>query len=118
MAEPRDITPIIERIRTFNRDRDWGNYSPKDLAISLTLEAAEVLEHFQWRSDDEFAQHMKSHRTEVSDELADVFYNVLLLCDQLGINIIPATHAKIDKNALKYSVEKSRGNRKKYTELT
>src|ERR1017187_7695620 len=113
----QDLTPLIERIREFNDDRNWsGFHHPKDLAISLSLEASEVLEHFQWKTDDEITKHLINQKSEIADELADVFYNVLLMCDNFGIDIIPATHAKIAKNALKYPVEKSKGNHKKYTE--
>ena len=103
-------------MRQFNQDREWTSHSPKDLAISLCLEAAEVLEHFQWRTDEELAVYLQLHKPEVGDELADVFYNVLLMCDRLNIDLIEATHAKIDQNALKYPVEKAKGNRKKYTQ--
>lgn len=104
-------------IRQFVDDRDWDQFhNPKDLAISLSLETAEVMEHFQWKNAEEMAVHAKNMKTEVGDELADVFYWVLLLANKLDIDLIDAFKKKMDKNHAKYPISKARGNHKKYTE--
>ncbi len=117
MTNGSQIGPILDRIKAFNEARDWAQFhNPKDLAISLSLEASEVLEHFLWKNPAEMAEHLRVHKTAVSDELADVFYNVLLMCQYFDIDLIAATHAKIDKNEAKYPPHKARGNHAKYTE--
>ncbi len=105
-------------IRKFCDDRNWDQFhNPKDLSISLALEAAEVLEHFQWKNDDEMARHSVDKKEEVGEELADVLYWVLLLANKLDIDLVNAFKKKIDKNKAKYPVEKSKGSHKKYTEF-
>lgn len=113
-----NIKNLQEKIAQFVSDRDWGQFhNPKDLAISLNLEASEVLEHFQWKSEKEMAAYVKSHKEEIGDELADVLYWVLLMANNLDIDVVAAGERKLEKNASKYPVEKARGNHKKYTEL-
>ncbi len=105
-------------IRKFCDDRDWDQFhNPKDLAISLTLEATEVLEHFQWKNAEEMEEHSRTNKTEVGEELADVFYWVLLLSNKLDINLVEAFQKKMSKNEAKYPIEKAKGSHKKYTEL-
>ena len=101
---------IIERIRKFNQDRDWDQFhSPDNLAKSISIESGELLECFQWSSD---------YKTEnVKQELADVMIYCIMLADKLGLDPESIIEEKIQKNELKYPVEKSRGNSKKYTEL-
>ena len=104
-------------IRQFVDDRDWNQFhNPKDLAISLSLEAAEVMEHFQWKSPEEMAEHILKSKSEVGDELADVFYWVLLLANKLDIDLVDSFKKKMDKNHAKYPISKAKGNHKKYTE--
>src|SRR6185369_4309702 len=108
MSDQAKLESLLERIKAFNQARDWSQFhNPKDLAISLSLEASEVLEHFLWKNPDEIKEHLHIRKSEVSDELADVFYNVLLMCQYFNIDIIAATHAKMDKNELKYPVNKA-----------
>lgn len=105
-------------IRKFVDERDWDQFhNPKDLSISLSLEASEVLEHFQWKNAEEMARHSKDNKAEIGDELADVFYWILLLANKLDINLIRAFEEKMVKNEIKYPIEKSNGNHKKYSEL-
>jgi len=105
-------------IRKHVDDRDWDQFhNPKDLSISLALEAAEVMEHFQWKNTEEMEEHAKNKKNEVGEELADVFYWVLLLANKMDIDLVDAFEKKMVKNAAKYPVEKSKGNHKKYTEL-
>lgn len=113
-----DIQKLQERIVAFRDARDWKQFhNPKDLTISLLLEASELLEHFQWKSAAEMEQHVAGHKAAVSEELADVLYWVLLIAHDLDIDLIAATHEKMAQNESKYPVEKSKGNHKKYTEL-
>jgi NTP pyrophosphatase (non-canonical NTP hydrolase) len=113
-----DLKSLQEKIAQFVADRNWDQFhNPKDLAISLNLEASEVLEHFQWKNEQEMVEHVKSHKEEVSDELADVLYWVLLMANNMNIDVIAASERKLLKNAKKYPVDKARGNHKKYTEL-
>lgn len=120
MKESKQISleDLQANIRKFCDERDWGQFhNPKDLAISLTLEATEVLEHFQWKSPDEMSEHIVDKKTEVGEELADVLYWVLLLANKIDLNLTEAFQKKMDKNEIKYSVEKAKGSHKKYTEL-
>lgn len=113
-----DIKELTEKFVQFRDERDWKQFhNPKDMAISLALEAAEVMEHFQWKQDGDLEEYIKTHKEEIGEELADVLGFVLLMAEELGIDIKEATEKKIAKNAKKYPVEKSKGNHTKYTEL-
>lgn len=102
----------------FRADRDWEQFhTPKDMALSLVLEATEVMEHFQWKSQKEALEHIKSHKSEIGDELADVLCYLLYLANDLRIDLKKAFLAKMKKNAKKYPVAKSKGRHTKYTEL-
>lgn len=112
------LKDLQARISRFVDERDWDQFhNPKDLAISLALEAAEVMEHFQWKNAAEMAEHSVAKKEDVGEELADVFYWVLLLANKLDIDLVPAFEKKMQKNEAKYPVEKARGSHKKYTEL-
>jgi dCTP diphosphatase len=118
----KDTAPSLEElqaiIRKFCDDRDWDQFhNPKDLSISLALEAAEVMEHFQWKSDAEMARHAKDGKEAIGEELADVFYWVLLLANKLDIDLVEAFQKKMAKNEAKYPIAKAKGSHKKYTEL-
>lgn len=103
------------RIKDFCVKRDWSQFhDPKNLAISLQLEATEVLELFQWTKDN---QIKSGKETEISDELADVLYWVIMLGNHYNIDVVSALDKKIDKNEMKYPIEKSKGTAAKYTEL-
>ena len=108
----------IAKIRKFRDDRDWKQFhDPKNLAVSIAIEAAELLELFQWMSGDEARRHAAENRERVSDEIADVAIYLIELADITGIDLAQAIEAKLGKNAEKYPVEKSRGVSTKYTEL-
>lgn len=112
-----DIADLQKRVKIFCTAREWNLIdTPKDMAISLSLEAAEVLEHFQWKNDTEVAEHLVTHKEEVGEELSDVLYWVLRMAGQFDIDITDAFQKKMTKNEQKYPVEKARGNHKKYTE--
>lgn len=113
-----DIKDLQERVVEFRDRRDWKQFhNPKDMAISLALEAAEVLEHFQWKNKEEVEKYVKEKKENVADELSDVLFWVLLMSHDLDINIVEAFDKKLEKNAAKYPIEKARGTHAKYTEL-
>jgi len=113
-----DIKQLTKKIIAFREARDWKQFhNPKDVALSLVLEATELLEHFQWKNPKEVLAHVKSHKSEISEELADVLYWVLLMSHDLGIDIKKALAGKIEKNTRKYPVEKARGKHTKYNKL-
>lgn len=106
MGEIQDIT---NKIRKFRDERDWARFhNHKDMAISLHLEATEVLEHFQWKTPDQVLEHAEKCKEDIADELADVTMNVFELADNLGINLASAIDAKLIKNAKKYPVQKTK----------
>ena len=101
---------LKEKIRKFNKDRDWDQFhSPENLAKSVAIEAGELLECFQW--SEEFDQNA------VEEEMADVFTYLLDLSDRLGVDLLKITDKKMDKNALKYPIEKAKGRSDKYNKL-
>lgn len=112
------LQQLTQRIIAFRDARDWKQFhTPKDMAISLSLEAAEVLEHFQWKNAAEMESYVQTHRTKIGEELADTLYCVLLLSYDLGIDVLQALDEKLQKNEAKYPVEKAKGKHTKYTEL-
>ena len=115
MSEIKDLT---EKIIEFRDERDWKQFhNPKDVALSLVLEAGEVMEHFQWKSNEEMEKYIKTNKKEIGEELADVLHWILLMSHDLEIDILDALDKKLIKNGKKYPVKKAKGNAKKYTEL-
>jgi dCTP diphosphatase len=113
-----DLKSLIVSLRQFSRERDWEQFhSPKNLACALAVEAGELLEHFQWVSDEKSRELPEQVASEVAAELADVFLYLLQLSDELGIDLISAAEQKILQNAQKYPIDRSRGSNKKYTQL-
>ena len=110
---------IKSRLRTFVSDRDWDQFhSPKNLAMALSVEVAELVEHFQWLTE-ESSQNLKADKLdEVADEIADVQLYLIRLADKLGVDILKAVEQKMEKNEAKYPADKVRGSSKKYTEYT
>lgn len=106
---------LQRKVLAFSEERDWQQFhNPKDLAISISLEASELLECFQWSGAD---LEVASKREAMVEELSDVFNYCLLMANALDVDIIQATSEKIDVNAAKYPVGKARGTAAKYTEL-
>ena len=115
MKDSSQYKALVERIKKFSADRDWSQFhDPKNLAISLQLEASEVLELFQWTKDNQ----MKEGKDEdMADELADVLYWLIMLANHYDIDLAQALEKKMGKNEEKYPVEKAKGKADKYTEL-
>lgn len=112
------LDELQKSIAEFCDQRNWAQFhNPKDLAISLSLEASEVLEHFQWKNKEEIENYLVSHKDNLGEELADVLYWVLLMSKNLDINLEAAFLKKMEKNAAKYPIEKAKGRHTKYTEL-
>lgn len=112
------IEKLTEKVVAFRDARDWKQFhNPKDCAITLSLEAAEVLEHFQWKNDGEMAKHVSEQKDAIAAELADVLNMLLLMSHDLEINIEEALEKKLIRNGEKYPVEKSKGHHTKYNAL-
>lgn len=115
MSQLADLTA---RIVAFRDERDWAQFhNAKDLALSLSLEAAEVLELYQWKTGPAIDAVATECRQDLADELADVLYYTLLMAHDQGIDLEAALRDKLQRNAEKYPVDKARGSSKKYTEL-
>jgi NTP pyrophosphatase (non-canonical NTP hydrolase) len=109
---------LLKKILKFRKERNWKKFhTPKNLAISISLEANELLEHYQWLSTRESLDYSKKNKTEISEEMADVFIYLLLMAHDLDIDLLDASVKKIKKNYKKYPISKSKGNSKKYNKL-
>lgn len=112
------LSELTRAVLKFRNDRRWKQFHNfKDLALTLSLEAAEVLEHAQWKSGQELERYLKSNREHVADELADVLHVTLLLAEHLKVDLPAAFERKMLKNEKKYPVRKARGTSKKYDQL-
>lgn len=112
----------IERLKSslakFAKDRDWEQFhTPKNLAMAMSVEAAEVVEIFQWLTEQQSRELGKPKIEELADELADTYVYLLRIAAHYDIDLVDAAARKLRKSALKYPVHKARGNAKKYTEL-
>jgi dCTP diphosphatase len=111
----RELTDLA---LAFRQERDWKQFhNPKDVALSMSLEVAELVEIMQWRNGAELQDHLKKNREHVGQELSDILYWVLALAHDLDIDLGKAFRAKLEHNARKYPVEKSKGRARKYNEL-
>ena len=112
------LQALQKALREFARERDWEQFhTPKNLATALSVEAAELLEHFQWLTDEQSRTLDDAKRTAVGEELADVLLYLLLLADKLDIDPLQAAERKLRLNADKYPADRARGRSDKYTEL-
>lgn len=112
------LEDLLVEIKQFRDERNWKQFhNHKDMAISLVLEANELLEHFQWKTDEEISRIADEKKEGIEEELGDIFIYLLELSDNLGVDIIAAAENKLAKNRLKYPVDKSKGLNRKYTEL-
>ena len=111
------LDQLRSRLRDFVRARDWEKFhAPKNLAMALTVEVAELLEHFQWLTPEESRELPEKSRAAVEDEIGDVLIYLVRLCDELGVDAEAAAGRKLEKNELKYPAELVRGQAKKYTD--
>lgn len=114
------LESLTKRLTAFRDARDWQQFhSIKNLIISLNLEAAELMELIQWKSEEavELLSETESGKARIAEEFADVFLYLLLIAERAGLDLAGIALAKIATNDLKYPVEKARGNALKYTEL-
>jgi len=110
-----DIEKLTKEIIKFRNKRNWKQFhNPKDLALSMMLEAGEVVEHFQWQNEAEMREYVKHHREHIGDEIADVLKYLLILSHDLKIDVKKAVLRKMAKDDLKYPVSKARGSHLKY----
>ena len=113
----RDLAELKERLRVFVAERDWDQFhSPKNLAMALSVEAAELVELFQWLTEAESAAPDTERRRRAADELADVLVYLVRIADRLDIDLLQAADEKLKSNAVKYPVERVRGQARKYDE--
>jgi dCTP diphosphatase len=115
---PPTLLGLKNRLREFARARDWEQFhTPKNLAVSIAIEAAELLEIFQWLSDAQASQIIRSKENMglIRDEMADIFVYLIRLADILGIDLIKAAMRKIVRNSKKYPVATAKGNALKYS---
>ena len=113
-----DIKNIQIQLCDFAAERNWDQFhSPKNLSMALMAEVGELLEHFQWLSQEQSRNLQADVKTEVAAELADIFIYLLRLADKLDIDLMTAADSKIRKNAIKYPIKKSSGNAIKYNKL-
>lgn len=107
-----EIQGIIKAIKKFRDDRDWQQFhDAKNLAICLSVESSELLQNFLWKQTDDI------NVENIKEELADVFYSAFLIADLYGFDIKDIIFEKLQKNAIKYPIEKAKGSNKKYNEL-
>jgi NTP pyrophosphatase (non-canonical NTP hydrolase) len=112
------LNQLLDKIKKFRDERDWKQFhNHKDMAISIVLEASELLEHFQWKTSQEIDETVKVKKEELEEEVADILIYLLELSDNIGIDIVNAVEKKLKKNEMKYPVEKTKGTAQKYNRL-
>ena len=105
-------------LRRFMEERDWMQFhNPKDLAIAISLEASELLEHFLWKNGEEIGSRVRTHGEKIREEAADIGIYLMELCHVLGVDLVEEMFAKLEKAALKYPVDRAKGSSQKYSEL-
>lgn len=113
-----EINEITKKIAQFRDERDWMQFhDPKNMAVSIILEASELLEHFQWKTREEVGKYVTQNKADIQDEIADIALYLFELADNLGINLHNAMEEKLKKNAMKYPTEKAKGKHTKYNKL-
>lgn len=116
MADSLD--QLAQRLQAFAQARDWGQFhSPKNLASALIVEAGELLEHFQWLTEDQSRNLDAAKKQEVAFEMADVLLYLIQMGNELGVDLVEAAQRKVVLNEQKYPVEQAKGSSKKYNEL-
>lgn len=113
-AKGNDLAALTTALTAFAKERDWEKFhSPKNLAMALSVEAAELLEHFQWLTESESNRLDSTKLSEITEEAADVQIYLLMLADKMGIDLTRAVEDKIEKNRARYPVDEVRGTAKK-----
>ncbi len=113
-----ELDTIKQRLQEFAAERDWDQFhSPKNFSMALIVECAELVEHFQWLTDEQSKNLPDDTLEEVSLEMADIMIYLIRLADKLDVDLFDVVNKKIELNALKYPVEKSKGIAKKYNKL-
>lgn len=116
-SNPQGLSQLRDALREFAAERDWDQFhSPKNLAAALSVEASELLECFQWLTEEQSRNLTPEQHAQVRDELADVLNYLVRLADKLDVNLLEAAREKMRKNALKYPAERVRGSARKYSE--
>ena len=117
MPNQPDLPMLRDKLRAFAEARDWDQFhSPKNLSRALMVEAAELMEHFQWLTEEQSAELPPGDKQAVGEELADILLYLVRLSDKLGIDLREAALFKLEKNALKYPAEQVRGSAKQYSD--
>ena len=112
-----EVSELILELREFAKKRDWEQFhSPKNLSMALSVEAAELMEHFQWKPQQATYKLADAEHKLVSYELADIFIYLLRLCDQLNVDLLETTRQKMHINEQRYPVDKVKGSSKKYSD--
>lgn len=112
------IAELTARIQEFVDAREWRKYhNAKDLAVAISAEAGELMQHFVWQQDEQIAERLEKRREEIASEVADVAILLFEFADNMGLKLGDVMQAKIENNNLRYPVEKARGNNLKYSEL-
>ena len=115
---PTTIETLTSEIRAFRDARDWRQFhNPKELAIAITAEAGELLQHFVWQSPEQSDRRVTERRDEIESEIADVAILLFELAENCGIDLAAAMRAKLARNEERYPVAKAKGSNKKYNEL-
>ncbi len=118
MDKNTSLEEVKDAVKKFCEIREWNHHTPKDLAIMITVEAAELLEIFRYKKDEEIKELFNGEkRIDIEDEISDVLFNLLRFVELNNIDLSTAFYNKLEKNNKKYPVEKSRGSSKKYNEL-
>ncbi len=114
-----DLNILVEELRKFRDERDWKQFhNHKDMALSMVLESAEVLEHFQWKSPEEVNTYAQENKADIAEEIADVLKYLVQLADNIGVeDIVQVALDKLQRDAAKYPVDKAKGKHTKYTKL-
>jgi len=116
--QKNDLDHLRDQIQEFAKQRDWDQFhSPKNLSMALSAEVAEIVEHFQWLTEEQSKSLPLNKLDEVETELADTFIYLIRLADKLDIDLLAAAQNKIEVNKEKYPVDKAKGTAKKYTEF-
>lgn len=115
-ADP--LRELAQALRRFADERDWDQFhAPKNLVMALSVEAAELLEHFQWMGEEQSRRLPPETLAKVGEEMADVLLYLVRLADKLGVDLAQAARRKMQLNAQKYPVERARGSSRKYTQI-